>query len=354
MRRSLAAVVVLVLAVVAGAVAARSQPDPRPALAQAVAAIPADTGTASFTDWKRVRGTGKGAGARRSVGALMRRAYAHDLTSVSVVASAQQEMAEQMGWSALDLDWEMYSQSRRGAVLVLALSPSTRPARVVRGLRRAGYTPPTSRPSGGGVWETNGDVAANVPGLPDQLANVAVLADRGLVLGSDRGAFLRRSLGVVRGARASFADTRAARDLARTLAPVDVAVLHDSASGCASTSYEDAAPADRNQATALAGGALEATRGLALGLRERHRTQHLRVAMRFGSTVTAERQMAVRRRLATGDAVGQGGTFGERFDIARARTSGTVGVLDLRLRSPRTQAFSDLDEGPLLFAWCGR
>jgi len=54
-RRSLLAIVVLLATVAGGVAVASGAPDPRPWLLAALDALPADTETASVTDWGHVR-----------------------------------------------------------------------------------------------------------------------------------------------------------------------------------------------------------------------------------------------------------------------------------------------------------
>ncbi|MGI8954604.1 MAG: hypothetical protein ACR2FL_08540, partial [Nocardioidaceae bacterium] len=84
--------------------------------------------------------------------ALLAAAYDQDLSAVSVPAGSVEVMADEYGWTVLDTDWEMYSQSRTGAVIVLALGPRLSEDTVVAGLRQVGYAEPAAGTSNSGVW----------------------------------------------------------------------------------------------------------------------------------------------------------------------------------------------------------
>ena len=96
--------------------------------------------------------------------ALLAAAYDQDLSAVSVLAGSVEVMADENGWTVLDTDWEMYSQSRTGAVIVLALGPQLSADTVVAGLRQVGYAEPAAGTSNGGVWTSSGAAATTVQG----------------------------------------------------------------------------------------------------------------------------------------------------------------------------------------------
>lgn len=95
--------------------------------------------------------------------ALLAAAYDQDLSAVSVLAGSVEVMADEYGWTVLDR-LEMYSQSRTGAVIVLALGPQLSADTVVAGLRQVGYAEPAAGTSNGGVWTSSGAAATTVQG----------------------------------------------------------------------------------------------------------------------------------------------------------------------------------------------
>ena len=83
----------------------------------------------------------------------------------------------------------------------------------------------------------------------------------------------------------------------------------------------------------------------------------LLVAMSFESSAQAEDNLRPRVDLASGEAIGQGGLFADRFDIKTATQTDESVVLDLQpVGSAEERAestlLSDLSQGPVLFATC--
>jgi hypothetical protein len=74
--------------------------------------------------------------------------------------------------------------------------------------------------------------------------------------------------------------------------------------------------------------------------------------MHFETSAQAEANLRPRLRLARGEAVGQGGTFAERFSVSVARAEDQQVVLDLEPVEPDADLLSDLAQGPLVFATC--
>ncbi|MBA2418867.1 MAG: hypothetical protein H0V59_08015 [Nocardioidaceae bacterium] len=187
--------------------------------------------------------------------ALLAAAYDQDLSAVSVLAGSVEVMADENGWTVLDTDWEMYSQSRTGAVIVLALGPRLSADTVVAGLRQVGYAEPAAGTSNSGVWTTSGATATTVQGVSPRLANVAVLAEEGLVVASDSTDFAEGTIRVAQGEAESLGDVPAGADVAAPLVGSAVAVVHSAANGCATGSYVDADTGDANQAELAANAA---------------------------------------------------------------------------------------------------
>lgn len=238
---------------------------PRAALVAALDGVPAETATASFTDWRQIRTRlAPSVGDDGDPSTLLAAAYDQDLSAVSVLVGSVEVMADEYGWTVLDTDWEMYSQSRTGAVIVLALGPRLSADTVVAGMRQVGYAEPAAETSNGGVWTSSGAAATTVQGVSPRLANVAVLAEEGLVVASDSTDFAEGTIRVAQGEAESLGDVPAGADVAAPLAGSSVAVVHSAANGCATGSYVDADTGDANQAelAANAAGGLTPHRGL--------------------------------------------------------------------------------------------
>jgi len=351
---------VLATVVAVGVAVGRSQSDPRPSLAQALRALPDDTQTANFTDWDEVRrllgmAQVSSASPPDQREALLAEAYASDLSSVSALAGSVDVMAEHYGWSVLDVEWEAFGQSRAGAVSVVSLGPGVDPAAVTAGLGRLGYEPPESDASTGGIWHGGGDLVARLgPQLSPALAEVAVLADRRLVVASDAAAYASRTVETITTGDDSLGDAPDAAATALPLYGSAVAVVHQLPRACRITSFATADLADRADAVqrAEAAGGLLPQRALGFGVAQNDRMV-LRTVLRFASSAEAVSQTEVRQRLTTGEATGQGGTYDERFRLVRADVQGSNLVLEMEPVTEPMSLLSDLTSGPLLFTWCG-
>ena len=129
--------------------------------------MPAETLRATYTDWAAVRGLADGtdlgaASSTRDVGSFLERAYDQDLVSASAVADSTYAMNEQYGFSPVDAAWEMYGQSREGAVVVMAMTDEVDLEGVERNLRSLGYQAPAEGAGTGGTWAGSADLVATI------------------------------------------------------------------------------------------------------------------------------------------------------------------------------------------------
>lgn len=356
-RRTLGAVVVLVAVVVGAVTVARPADDLRPALESALGSVPADVLSASFTDWQAVRATlgSPHEPSPQQRAALLDAAFDEDLSSASVLSASQQVMDETYGWSVWDTRWELLGQGRDGATVVVRLDDDVQIEAVADTLTELGYPRPATGARSGGVWAGGVDLVSELDaGLTPLLAHVALLEDQQLVVLSDTADYA----GAVVDSIASGETFGADPDVAATSLPLYggvLAVLHRTPQNCAVTSYADASTLDARDAAAAADGAggLTAHRSLGFGLTVDGDERRLEVAMRFPDAAVATTQQDVRDRLTSGSAVGQGGTYDERFEVVSSSVQDTVLHLGLRPVAERTKLVSDLTNGPLLFAWCG-
>ena len=83
-----------------------------------------------------------------------------------------------------------------------------------------------------------------------------------------------------------------------------------------------------------------------------HPDRSLVVGMHFEDSDQAREDLRPRVKLASGEAPGQGGTFGERFRVREAEADGNDIVMHLRPAAKDLSLVSDLTDGPLLFASC--
>jgi hypothetical protein len=343
--RTLLAAVVLVAAVGAGVVAA---PDDvtaaRPALATALDSLPAATLTASFTDWSAVRD---------QVGDDLDAAREQDLAAGSVLAASADVMDDSFGFSVRDARWEVLGQAREGAVVVLRLADGVDLAGVTTRLESLGYARPDESD---GVWVGGVDLVAGIEArLTPLLAHVAVIADRHLLVMSDSRGYAEQVADVVTSGDASMVDDDALADVATPLLGDLVAVVHRGERACAVPSYASTSELDRRDARAArrAAGPLLPHRALGFGIASADAGLRLDVSMRFDDPAVAARQRDVRTRLAEGPAIGQGGTYAERFAVTVSAVSDGVVTLGLTPREEPMTLLSDLSAGPLMFAWCG-
>lgn len=361
MRRAIAAVAVLAAVVAAGISFARFHDEPRALLAQALETVPDVTLTANFTDWAQVRdvlgmpeiSSGSSSADRE---ALVTAAYEEDLSSVSSLVGSVDVMAESYGWSVLDVEWEMFAQSREGAVSVLSLPPGVDVKTLTTTLARLGYSTPANGALDGGIWHGGTDLVPRIDSLlTPGLAEIAVLADRRLVVTSDDAAYAARTVETITSGDGSLGAVADVAATALRLYGDAVAVVHQLPIACQITSFASADEADQSAAAQRAreAGGLARQRALGFGLRAQGSRLVLDVVLRFASEAQAAEQAPVRERLATGDAVGQGGTYDERFVVDDAQVQGTDLLLELRPVTPAMSLLSDLASGPLLFTWCG-
>lgn len=329
----------------------------------AVATMPGATLRATYTDWAQVRSTldatGLGAGSStRDVSEFLDRAYDADLLSTSAVSGSTYAMASRYGFSPLDAAWEMYGQAREGAVVVMKLPESADFAGVERNLRTLGYDEPAAGAGEVGVWAGSVDLVAQIdPSLTPVMQNVVVLEDEQVVLFSDNAAYAASAADVVGGSAKSLAEeTDGVRDLAELAGEPVSAVLFASDFACEALSMATADEEDQAAAEDLISeaGGVSPLAGVVMA---HQRDRSLVVAMSFENSAQAEENLRPRVDLASGEAVGQGGLFADRFDIATARQTGDSVVLDLRpVGSAQDQAestlLSDLSQGPVLFATC--
>ena len=324
---------------------------------QAVAWLPEPTLRAGWTDWASVRslagGTSLGSSSSsRQVSGFLNRAYDRDLTSTSAIVDSTYAMNKHYGFSALDVGWEMYGQSREGAVDVLRFGDSIDLDGVERNLRTLGYAPPSGGAGSGGVWAGSTDLVVQIdPALTPVMQNVVVLPEQHLVLLSDSAAYASKAASVVRGDAAGLDEVGGTVSLARAAGEPVTAVLFASDFACDALSMADADEEDQAQADELiaAAGGVNPLAGVVVAM---HPHRSLVVGMHFEDSDRASEDLRPRLKLASGEAPGQGGTFGERFRVREAVADGDDIVMQLEPAAKDLSLVSDLTEGPLLFASC--
>ncbi len=322
---------------------------------QALASLPASTLRATYTDWERVRSMTDSAtldtsASSRAVDQFLSRAYDQDLTSTSAVADATYALARSYGFSPLDASWEVFGQSREGAVAVLQFDHAVDMGQIERNLRRLGYTPPADDE---GVWEGTVDLIASIDSsLTPVMQNVVVLPDEQMVLLSDNASYASSAASVVTGSADSLLeDADGVSALAEQVIEPASAVLFASDFACEALSMSSADAEDGARAEELveSAGGVSPLSGVVMAMAP---DRSLTVGMHFETSEQAAANLEPRVELASGEAVGQGGEFTDRFTVSEGRSSDEEVVLDLEPTSPDQALLSDLSQGPVLFATC--
>ena len=337
---------VLVAALVVGVRAWRHSRES--ALAQATAYAPKDAERLSWTDWSAIRRHVRAhVGPRSSaddVQAFLDDAFDDDLTSTSALVQSAPVLQTSFGFSPATADWELFSQSTLGAVVIVHLPDAAAVQAVAGRLRSAGFTEPRDD---GGVWSGGPALLPEIGSdLTPELQYVALDPDDGLVLTSDRAGYLRGVLDRL-GQDGPSNATRAVVDASGD--PLSATVF-DGEQACTKLAMSQADPDDQAAAARLVAeaGRVNPLTAYAMSVQP---TGHLRVVMGFDDGDQARTNADTRAKLAAGPAPGQGGDFSDRFTVVSATARGDLATLDLK-PEPGSYAFSDLANGPVLFATC--
>jgi hypothetical protein len=324
-------------------------------LDEALRLAPAEATRVSFTDW---------AGIRESVGAdldarstpadvheMIDEAYTKDLTSTSVLPDASGLLQQHFGWSPATLDWELYTQSSEGALMIGHLEDMDAD-HLVDQLTSMGFAAPEDNPADGGVWDgtlvpfSNFTDSGIDSTITPQVTYIAFLPKRDLILASDGRRYLSDQVESLGDGDLHEPMTAAADRLDDPLS----AFIYDGDFTCAEIGLSSASAADQDQADGLvdAAGDINPLAGFAMAV---ERNGDVRVAMSFENGDQARTNADTRAKLAVGPAPGQGGTFDERFELGKVAAEDEVVTMQLRPKDGAA-VLSDLANGPLLFATC--
>lgn len=349
LRTSVIAIIAVVLVVTGGWAYSRTSHDARAPLAQALDVLPADTRVAGFTDWAQIRSALRLDRVTTAIDrdALVNRAFERDVSARSILEGFTPTMVAKYGWSIADLRWEMYGQASTGAVLAAGMNDELKAAKVSSALKELGYV------ETGGVWSLAIDQLTVVaPGLPETLANIAVLEGERLILASDSASYLEGVLAMHHTNGKSLAAIATVRQTATPLLGAQSAVIQVNSDACKSTGLAgesaDVQAQGRNTVKPL--GTLVAVEYGARAIFDRAGDQRLRFSMTFGSAPVATRQLTLRSALSTGAFVGRIGNIGDVLTLTSAHTTGPNATLDFDV-DPEKGSFMGGD-GPLLFAAC--
>jgi len=342
-----AVVVALVLVAAGGYVWSRR--DDRTSFAWAVGHAPAGTQRESWTDWAAVRHhEGVRLSDRSSAGQLrhfLAAAYDDDLSSTSALVTSAPVMQKRFGFSPASIDWELYSQSYRGAVVMMHVPSSVDLDDVADHLRELGYRQPADDE---GVWDGGADLVASISSsLTAELQYVALDRHDSLVVTSDSASFLAVAVSAVEGngARATGLDA-VVDDAGEPLS----SVVYTGDYACGALAMAHAGAADRAQARQLLASAGEVNPYTAFAMSDEP-DGSVRVALEFADDGAARTNADTRATLARGPAPGQGGSFTDRFRVTSVTARGSLVVMRLDPR-PDAAVLSDLSTGPVLFATC--
>ena len=340
------AVVVVLALVVAAVLWWRSMPDGE--LDRAASLAPSDAERLTWTDWGGIREElGSDVGSDASAADLrefLDAAFEEDLSSTSALVTSAESLQAEFGFSPATLEWELFSQSARGAALLMRLPESVDLGALRDGFQELGYERPEEDD---GVWRGGADLLPRIsPGLTPELQFLAVSDDDRLVLASDTADYLAD---VVEGLGEGVPDEIDVVLGAAGEAPL-TAVAYDGSYTCSELAMSQADAPDRRQAEALLAEAGEVSPVTGFLLAEQAGGD-VRVAMGFETEDQARTNADTRAALLAGPAPGQGGDFGDRFEVGDVVADGTVVRADL---APVTGEYvlSDLSAGPVLFATC--
>ncbi len=316
---------------------------------RAATLAPADSERLSWTDWSAVRDE---LGARltadssaQDVSDFLDRGYDADLTSASALLQSAPEMQTSFGFSPATAEWELFSQSARGAVVMLRLTDSVDFAALEDRLVDLGYTRPADDT---GVWLGGPDLLSTIgSGLTPELQYVALDADDQLLLTSDTEEFLAQAVDD------AAAGDGVADELRTVVAASGEAVSASAYTGsytCSALAMSQADPANQAEADALlrAAGKVNPVTGFAMSVQP---DLGVRVVMSFENDDQARTNADTRAALVSGPAPGQGGDFTDRFTVGQVVADGRLVRMDLEPKEGQ-YVLSDLSTGPVLFATC--
>ena len=318
-------------------------------LQHAVSLAPAGAERLSWTDWSEVRRelhvdlTSRSGPAE--VKDFLDRAYDRDLASTSALIVSAPTLQEEFGFSPATVDWELFSQSTQGAVVIMKLPDDVDMAALGDTFARLGYQRPGSET---GVWRGGEDLLPELGSdLTPELQFFALSPDDHLLLSSDEAGYLADAMRVVGG----DADHLTSVDdvVAASGDPVAAAVYTGDYT-CSKLAMSQADASDQRAAEDLLqqAGEVNPMTGMAMAIQP---AGDVRVAMSFDTDDQARTNADSRAELAAGPAPGQGGSFSDRFRLGDVTAHGSVVTMELHPREGQ-YVLSDLSTGPVLFLTC--
>ena len=344
-RRGLALALALLVVVAVLVVVWLVRGEDRTRLERALALVPDSTQRFSWTDWSAVReAVGSDVDEDSSVPEVedfLLAAYDRDLSNTTGLDDTGPRMHATLGLSPASLDWELFAQGPKGALVAMGLPDGYDVDALRDRLRELGYVEPDEAD---GVWQGGADLASRL-GLTPELGALVVHEEEGVVYAGDDASYLRGRADDARGERD---DTIA--DVAAGAGDALGALLLTGDQACTELAMSEADAADKVRAAELveeAGGVHPLT-GFAMAAEP---GGDVRVVLTLDSEDQARADARSRSKLAAGPAPGQGGTFPERFTLGEVSAEGERVTMDLR-PVDGWAVLSDLSNGPVLFASC--
>lgn len=342
-------VVVLALVTAATVVGLRWWRDAhRTDLQRAMDLAPRDGQRFSWTDWSAVReelGVDLDADSPQGeVVDFLDQGYDADLTSASALPESAQVMHVRFGFSPASVDWELFSQSEAGAVVIMHLPESTDWGSLAAQLSTLGYTEPDDE---AGVWMGGSEVLGRIGGVTPELGYVALDEEDSLIFTSDTVDYLEDALDDALGDGEPAAGMDEVVDASGAALS---ASIYTGDHACAALSMGQADPDDQALADELVREAGQVNPFTAFALSVQPGLD-LRLALAFENDDQARANADSRAVLAAGPAPGQGGDFSDRFELGRVEADGRLLTMELETVEG-AYVLSDLSNGPVLFATC--
>jgi len=340
------ALVVVAALVIGGLLWWQSQPSSE--LERAVALAPVEAERVTFTDWSGIREE-LGADLNPDSSAdrvldFLNEGYEADLTSTSALLASTEGLQDNFGFSPASLEWELFSQSASGAVVIMSLPESTDLDALADRFEDLGYTRPAEAD---GVWVGGPALLPSIaPDLTPELQHLAIDADERLVLASDTQGYLAQ----VTGELGEGDGPTELGDVVETSGEPLSSVVYSGAYVCSELAMSAADENDQAQGQALLdeAGEVNPITGFAMSVQP---DGGVRVVMSFENDDQAQANADSRATLARGPAPGQGGDFGDRFTVDEVTAEGSVVTMELDPLKGQ-YVLSDLTSGPVLFATC--
>jgi hypothetical protein len=271
--------------------------------------------------------------------------YDADLTSTSALVQSASVLQDSFGFGPASAEWELFSQSRDGAVITVRLSDDTDFDALGDRLESLGFPRPESE---SGVWAGGPTVLSGISAdLTPELGYLALLPDDHLLLASDGPAYLETAVHAATGEGDRVEGLDGVVDAVGE--PLSAAVYSgDYACGALAMGQADADDQARADELIADAGTVDPFLAFAMAAEP---GGDVRVAMEFADDDQARANADSRATLATGPAVGQGGSFADRFALGSSTADGSTVVLHLQPVEGQ-YVLSDLSTGPVLFATC--